>query len=498
MVKSILIASLLIGATPVFSQGINPLKGSTLLPIPVAIQSPPTIQATFRHVQLNTEKGGIDRSLGSCPSVEVARTDSTFGNGTYTVQGGFAEGEILAASYDVSPDEFPIKIDLAEVMFATSNTNVETTTHWSVYVWEGTPDTGTLVANYSSDGIILPHLVMPPGTTGMIISVSVDPTDPDQIYIYNDSGQNKFTIGFGIDQHNNPGNPCISSPPSSSNAFPTTDNSGLDYPNENWIDAVSGSFCVCGTGWLTFQQLPNLCTPSGDWVLRSAYTPVNCSTDPAACCLTNNSCIDLTPSECESFGGSSQSAGTSCATFVCGSGIGACCVESTGNCVDFNLDMCNVVGGIHMGEGSTCASTTCFPQGACCLPDGNCIEPVSPENCGDVDGTFQGDDTSCSTVQCAQPIGACCGINWCLDINEADCSNVAGQWQGMDTLCENEDICSAPCPEDINGDGQINVTDLLEIVGAWGSNNPDLDLDGSGIVDTPDLLAVIAAWGVCG
>jgi Ca2+-binding EF-hand superfamily protein len=53
------------------------------------------------------------------------------------------------------------------------------------------------------------------------------------------------------------------------------------------------------------------------------------------------------------------------------------------------------------------------------------------------------------------------------------------------------------CPEDLNGDGIVDVNDLLLIVGDWGSNDPDLDIDGDGTVDTDDLLAVIAAWGIC-
>ena len=33
----------------------------------------------------------------------------------------------------------------------------------AVLVWEGTPDTGTLVADYSSDDLILPHARVGPG-----------------------------------------------------------------------------------------------------------------------------------------------------------------------------------------------------------------------------------------------------------------------------------------------------------------------------------------------
>ncbi len=468
---------------------------SRLQQVPVELTQPRSLQATFKSVSPK-DKPPVDLRR-SCPTVPVALTDSDFGPGTYVLQAGFAEGESLGATYSVPAEAFPIKVDIMEVLFATYNATVQTTTHWTVTVWDGTPTNGIQVASFSSDDLILPHLVMPPGTGGMIISVLVDPNDPEQIYIYNDSGMNSFTVAFRIDQHNQAGNPCISSPHENKNAFPCTDTSGLDFPNENWINAVDGTWCVCGSGWMTFQQFPGICTPSGDWVLRSSYTPVNCNSDPVACCFSDNSCMDLTPSDCDIFGGTAQAIGTTCDTYVCGSGIGACCVEATGNCVDFDLNTCNTVGGIHMGEGTACATTTCFPEGACCLSDGSCIGPVSDDDCIAVGGMFQGDATSCSTSECPQPTGACCGPDWCLDLTENDCMAVAGTWEGMGTLCGDADACGVSCTEDINSDGVIDVTDLLEIVGGWGSTDSELDLNGNGVVDTPDLLAVIAAWGPC-
>jgi len=150
-----------------------------------------------------------------------------------------------------------------------------------------------------------------------------------------------------------------------------------------------------------------------------------------------------------------------------------------------------------MGEGTLCVDTTCFPEGACCLTSGSCIGPVSSEDCTAVGGLFQGDATSCATTDCPQPVGACCGESFCLDITEDECLAVAGQWEGVDSACADPSMCGLACPEDINGDGVIDVNDLLEIVGGWGSSDPDLDIDGNGVVNTDDLLAVIAAWGAC-
>ena len=488
-------SALLLSFSASFAQAQYAAEGGRLQPIETQLETPRTLKATFRSVVTKTPRSE-ESNRGSCPQYPVSRTDSDFGTGQYILQAGFAEGEILAASFDVPAEDFPIKIDLAEVLFATSNTNVQTTTQWSVYIWDGAPDNGYLVAHYSSDNIILPHLVMPPGTSGTIISVSVDPNDPEQLYIYNDSNQNRFTIGFGIDQHHSPGSPCTSSPPTNSNAFPTTDTSGLQFPQDNWIDAIAGPWCVCGEGWFTFQDFPGICTPSGDWVLRSAYTAVNCTIEPAACCLQTE-CFDLTPGDCEALGGLIQNPGTTCDLFVCGEGEGACCVASTGACVEFDVNTCLVVGGIHMGEGTNCASTTCFPEGACCLVDGNCIGPVSPEDCVAVAGTYQGDSTTCAGTDCPQPSGACCGTGWCIDSTNEECIAVAGVWSGASTSCADPMACGIDCPEDLNGDGIVDVNDLLDIVGGWGSSDPDLDIDENGIVDTDDLLAVIAAWGIC-
>ena len=53
------------------------------------------------------------------------------------------------------------------------------------------------------------------------------------------------------------------------------------------------------------------------------------------------------------------------------------------------------------------------------------------------------------------------------------------------------------CPEDVNGDGTIDVLDLLAILAAWGNPGGPEDVNGDGAVDVLDLLAVLAAWGPC-
>lgn len=55
------------------------------------------------------------------------------------------------------------------------------------------------------------------------------------------------------------------------------------------------------------------------------------------------------------------------------------------------------------------------------------------------------------------------------------------------------------CDADLNGDSQIDVSDLLQVIGAWGdctSSCPE-DIDGNGDVGVGDVLAIIALWGSC-
>ena len=56
----------------------------------------------------------------------------------------------------------------------------------------------------------------------------------------------------------------------------------------------------------------------------------------------------------------------------------------------------------------------------------------------------------------------------------------------------------APCDADVNADGVIDVTDLVQIVLDWGPcPGCPTDIDGDGEVAVGDLIAVVVAWGPC-
>ena len=60
-----------------------------------------------------------------------------------------------------------------------------------------------------------------------------------------------------------------------------------------------------------------------------------------------------------------------------------------------------------------------------------------------------------------------------------------------------------PCPADcapLVGDGQVNVSDLLALLGGWGVAGSECDIappGGDGTVNVSDLLLMLAFWGSC-
>ncbi len=100
----------------------------------------------------------------------------------------------------------------------------------------------------------------------------------------------------------------------------------------------------------------------------------------------------------------------------------------------------------------------------------------------------------------AAPTGACCvGTSGaCLDVHEALCLAGNGIYQGDGSACSGVDCLPDPdCPADVDGDGVVNVSDVLTLISSWGSNDMDADVNADGIVDVADLLIVIDAWGAC-
>ena len=86
-----------------------------------------------------------------------------------------------------------------------------------------------------------------------------------------------------------------------------------------------------------------------------------------------------------------------------------------------------------------------------------------------------------------------------LLINTIICDNLPNQASGW-FVDGGGNIIAAECPidcPDINGDGYVNVNDILILIGYWGSTNSSADVNDDGIVDVSDLLIVVGNWGPC-
>lgn len=493
-----------------FAAGQSPAGGPARVSDPARPQVPVKLDSMYYYYVTPSETNSGQGPFRGCSQVST-HTDALFEGDTYVAQGGFAEQEVAAASYTIPADAFPIKIELIEMIFVTVDTVVPTTTRWSVMVWDGTPTNGTLVATYSSDGLLLPHLELPPGTNGANIAFGIDPSDPEQIIISNTSGTNTFTVGYRIDEHNNQTqNPCFVPPPSDSNAFPVTDFTGLAAPAGNWLFGVNcGQFgCPPNGGWATFSQLAVGCRPSGDWVIRATWSPTSCQPGAGACCLPNGECETRLASDCAAAGGVYQGDGVSCGTVNCPEPTGACCFGSS--CLNLSEADCVMADGVYLGNGTACASGNSCPTGACCLPDGSCLDGLSAGQCKDLGGTFWGVGTECATAGCPQPLGACClATGGCLRLSEDDCGIIPDSfWAGDGTTCADNngngqaDDCESPaCPGDVTGDLVVDFDDLVAFLAAYSrcdgdpGYDPRADLDGDLCVDFSDLVALLATYG---
>jgi hypothetical protein len=213
-----------------------------------AVAGPPS-PLDVRVKRVGEQTAMLDRSedagggiAGGCDPVVVSHSASDFQAGEYIAQGGMIEGEIAATSHVLPAEAFPVRIDLIEVLFATSAASVETTTVYGIHVWSGLPSSGALVFSVVSDGDILPNLIMPPGTNGTKVQFLVDPGDPDQIWV-DDDGSHTVTIGIEIVQHNQPpANQCLSAPsPTVCRVRPATGSTSRTAASSDARQAGSGS-----------------------------------------------------------------------------------------------------------------------------------------------------------------------------------------------------------------------------------------------------------------
>ena len=106
-----------------------------------------------------------------------------------------------------------------------------------------------------------------------------------------------------------------------------------------------------------------------------------------------------------------------------------------------------------------------------------------------------GDGSSCAGYSSEVTFNVTAGQNYLIRVGGFSGDEGVGQLiiDGSGLPC----TTNPPCPADINGDGTIDVADLLAMVEVWGQPSEVGDLDGDGTVAVSDLLILIEAWGPC-
>jgi parallel beta-helix repeat protein len=87
--------------------------------------------------------------------------------------------------------------------------------------------------------------------------------------------------------------------------------------------------------------------------------------------------------------------------------------------------------------------------------------PNDPYEWADSDGDGVGDNEDTA------PRGPCCVGTGCMTITQARCDEGSGTWLG-DVLWSCDD-CPASCMGDTDGNGVVNIEDLLNMMGSWGA-----------------------------
>lgn len=453
--------------------------------------------------------------LGALSSFAVAQCTTTvthsganFSGGSFIAEAGMAEGEAGAATYTLPAGTFPIKLNLAEAIWATSQANVQTTTIWEVFGYQGTPANGTEVFSYVADDVVLPYLRLGPGTAGANVQFSVDPQDPEQIIIQDD-GSHSFTIGYRIIQHNTSGYP----PPTESNAFMTVDNNGLQQASRNWLYAVDvglGPLQV-PPGWHRFSDLSSFFRPSGDWNIRFTYeslNPVQITDDP------DNVTINLGQPAAFSVVASGPNLqyqwykGFTAVQNVSGRIFGAQTPDlvflstQAGDAGDYSCVVSTTCGSV------TSDTATLAFNGANATMTGHItlndflgstnsrpfvvrfFSPGTSTQVASIAGTLNASSNYSITVPGALLNGtydlALDIQHWLRDKNASVPIGGSGA-SNVNFTVENGDV---------DDDGEVTLTDIDLVLAAYQTEDPWLDINGSGEVDLTDIDIVITHFGL--
>jgi len=109
-------------------------------------------------------------------------------------------------------------------------------------------------------------------------------------------------------------------------------------------------------------------------------------------------------------------------------------------------------------------------------------------NCDDIDQDGDGIPNNIDNCYLYNPDQADCNNNEIGDV--CDISDGISEDINSDSI---PDECQ--CLSDVNGDGYVNVTDLLTVIDQWGLTDSPADVTADGIVNVSDLLLIISSLG---
>ena len=275
------------------------------------------------------------------------------------------------------------------------------------------------------------------------------------------------------------------------------------------VECTNGACCVEDFETICYDdESLSSCQAMGGNFLGMQSTCDNeglfCVSVTGACCIDWSYCEDsIGEEECWGIGGEFIGADTTCFDegSWCTINYGSCCYGDY--CEDFiDEPSCEAGGGIFwfddcalLGDILECVDSS----GACCFGGVSCEDGWGQDQCEGANGEFIGSYTTCSDQgsDCTQgPLGSCClDDDTCFVGLEYECDVYPFAQFEPNVYCE-DGTCGS-CDGDTNGDGFVDVEDLLAVIGQWGTESPECDFDGNGIVNVNDLLAVVGAWGEC-
>jgi hypothetical protein len=282
-----------------------------------------------------------------------------------------------------------------------------------------------------------------------------------------------------------------------------------EFDSRLYLFSVNGALLTTGLGILGNEDTggPPLGLGPG---LAMAGDPVG------ACCQLDGFCDITTEAACLSDGGEYLGDGTDCKGVECEEAFGACCYEE--GCNDEFYTYCVEFDGIFLGDGTSCDGDDCpDPEGSTMgngATDGSgsmvttpglylLAITVTPREPASGDPPTQAIFSFASPDEVSGPDGPGGGApinNWVEPIPGTALPGAPGNYT---IYLGGVEAAMSDCPWDLDGDGYVTITDVLDLVlYSWGPCPPDpdpcpADFDGDGTVGVSDVLEQIANMGPC-